>query len=152
MTIPFLKRLLGSQSGSSLVEMSLVLPMLVVFFLGVADLGRAFYYSNEIARAANAGALYGTQYPTDTSGIIQAAKSDAPDVPDITATTSYGCECSDGTGQSPDCNITPSCSANTNEVYYTTVTAAAPYSTLLPWPDMPSSWKLTYTVTMQNGG
>lgn len=46
------------QSGQSLVEFALALPVLLLILLGLADFGRAFYYTTAIAGAARAGAEY----------------------------------------------------------------------------------------------
>jgi TadE-like protein len=46
------------QSGQSLVELALALPVLLLILLGLADFGRAFYYTTAIASAARAGAEY----------------------------------------------------------------------------------------------
>ncbi|MGH2471847.1 MAG: TadE/TadG family type IV pilus assembly protein [Candidatus Limnocylindria bacterium] len=44
--------------GQSLVEFALALPVLLLLLLGLADLGRAFYYTSAIANAARVGAEY----------------------------------------------------------------------------------------------
>ena len=46
------------QGGQSLVEFALALPVLLLILLGLADFGRAFYYTTTIANAARAGAEY----------------------------------------------------------------------------------------------
>jgi len=48
----------GGDSGQSLVEVALALPLLLLILLGVADLGRAFYYTTAVASAARQGAAY----------------------------------------------------------------------------------------------
>ncbi|MDP9245825.1 MAG: pilus assembly protein [Chloroflexota bacterium] len=45
-------------AGQSLVEIALALPVLLLILLGLADLGRAFYYTTAVASAARAGAAY----------------------------------------------------------------------------------------------
>ena len=60
------------------MELAFVLPMLLVVFAGVVDFGRAWFLDMEVASAAEAGALYGLQNPTNTSGMIAAAALDAP--------------------------------------------------------------------------
>lgn len=137
------------EEGSSLLELAIILPLLVLLFAGIVDLGRAFYYSDALAQAAENGALYGSQYPTDTAGMIQAADLDAQNVPGVNATASYGCECNNGTGQSPSCSTTPTC--GTNVVYYVTVTAKTAYIPMIPWPGIPSSYNLSSSVTMRSG-
>jgi Flp pilus assembly protein TadG len=46
------------ETGQSLVEVALALPILLLVLLGLADLGRAFYYTTAVASAARAGAAY----------------------------------------------------------------------------------------------
>jgi Flp pilus assembly protein TadG len=46
------------ETGQSLVEIALALPFLLLVLLGLADLGRAFYYTTAIASAARQGAAY----------------------------------------------------------------------------------------------
>jgi Flp pilus assembly protein TadG len=50
--------LMAEQAGQSLVEFALALPVLLLILLGLADFGRAFYYTTAIANAARAGAEY----------------------------------------------------------------------------------------------
>jgi Flp pilus assembly protein TadG len=51
-------RLMAEDAGQSLVELALALPVLLLILLGVADFGRAFYYTTAIANAVRAGAEY----------------------------------------------------------------------------------------------
>lgn len=46
------------ETGQSLVEVALALPILLLVLLGLADLGRAFYYTTAVASAARQGAAY----------------------------------------------------------------------------------------------
>lgn len=46
------------QGGQGLVEFALALPVLLLILLGLADFGRAFYYTTTISNAARAGAEY----------------------------------------------------------------------------------------------
>lgn len=154
---PKTRRLSQRENGSALIELALILPLILLLFMGAVDLGRAFYYSNAVAKAAESGALYGSQNPTDTSGMVltsdnamQAAFNSAQDMSGVNATASYGCECSNGSGLSASCTSAPACTSN--QVYYVTVTANATYKTLLPWPGIPSSYNLSSTVTMRSGG
>jgi Flp pilus assembly protein TadG len=134
----------NSERGSSLVEMAILLPFLLLILIGVIDFGRAYYDSIEVANAARAGAQYGVINPTDTTGMVAAAKSDTSvDIPTITATAAYGCMCSDGTGASPTCSTTPSCSSSTRQVNYVQVNTSYTYTTFFPWPGVPASFPLT---------
>lgn len=145
------RKLGKADRGSSLVEVALVVPFLLLLLLGVVDFGRAFYLSMEVAGAAQAGAEYGSQNPVDTSGIQNAVTTDAPDVPSLTvATPTYGCECSDGSSYSASCSTAPSCT--NNMVYRVNVTVSATYKPWFPWPGIPSSMQISNSASMRSGG
>lgn len=146
-----LRSLFGNDHGSSLVEVALVAPTLILLLVGTVDFGRAYYLATEVAGAAHAGAEYGVQAPTDTAGMKAAAIADAPDVPSLTvATPTFGCECSDGTKYSASCASKPSCS--TNVVYAVKVSVSASYKPMFPWPGLPSRVQLANTAVMRCGG
>jgi Flp pilus assembly protein TadG len=142
-------RLTRSETGSSLVEVALFMPVLLTLMLGVVDFGRAYYEANEVMGAAHAGAVFGSQNPTDTTDMQTVATDNAKDVPGISSTASYGCECSDGTGASVSCASPPSCSTTT-EVYYVKVKASASYSPIVPWPRFGTSFTIAETVEMRS--
>jgi Flp pilus assembly protein TadG len=145
--------LLRDERGASLVELALVLPLFPLLIFGAVDFGRAFYLSTEIVGAAQAAAAYGSQNPTDTTGIQNAAQDDAPNVPNLSAgTPTYGCECSDGTSYVASClPAPPTCSSNT-EVQRVNVTVTGRYSPWFPWPGVPSSMTLSSSASMRSGG
>ena len=149
--LPRLRRnALACDHGSSLIELAIFLPVFTLLLLGIADFSRAYYLSIEVSRAAQSGALYGSQNPSDTTGIVSAAVADAQDVPGFTSASVgaiKGCECADGTGPSPHCTNTPVCSANT--VDYVQVTTTATYQTLFPYPGIPSSFILNGSARMR---
>jgi Flp pilus assembly protein TadG len=138
----------SSEAGSSLVELAFFLPMLMLLLLGVVDFGRAYYLAIEIAGAAHAGAVYGAQNITDITGMQNAAKLNSPDVSGLTATGSWGCECSDGTSSSASCSATPTCSVNM--VYYAKVTTTATYHPIMPWNGINSPITITGSSTMRS--
>lgn len=65
---------LTGEAGQSLVEFALALPLLLVMLLGLADLGRAFYYTSAIANAARAGAAYAASNASTATTNTVAAK------------------------------------------------------------------------------
>jgi Flp pilus assembly protein TadG len=77
----YMESIVHSECGSSLIEMAFIMPLLLLILFGVVDFGRAYYLAIEVAGAARAGAVYGSQYPTDTVGMTNATKLNAPDVP-----------------------------------------------------------------------
>lgn len=143
-------RALISSEGASFVELALVLPVFMLMIIPVIDLGRGFYAAIEVASAAHAGAMYGLENPSDTAGMIQAAKSGASNLASVTATATYGCECSDGTSPVASCTSTPSCTYN--YVTYVDVTVTSPYSTAFGYPGLPSSMNITREFRLRAGG
>jgi Flp pilus assembly protein TadG len=145
----------GLERGVSTLEVSLMLPFLLLLLLGVFDFAQMFHLAIEVSSAARAGAQYGYQNSAtqiDTSGMIAAAEGDTSDV--ITwgdNTASYGCMCSDGTNQNQIassnasstslCPIAPStCTSNgTQLVNYVQVQTQASFTPVFPWPGVPSS-------------
>ena len=151
--------LLSRQRGASLVEFGLLLPFLTLLLLGVIDFGRAYYLSIEVNSAASTGALYGTQNSTDTTGMQNAALGDAHDVSGMTATASYGCECS-GTVNASVCPASlsnscsnPSCtsSSSPNMVNLVQVCTKVTYTPLFSWPGIPSPITLNGSATLRTG-
>jgi hypothetical protein len=59
-----------SEVGQDLVEFGLLLPLLLLIFFGVIDLGRIMHASIAITNAARVGARYGSMYPDDFDAII----------------------------------------------------------------------------------
>jgi Flp pilus assembly protein TadG len=135
-----LARFNSEDGASSLIECSLLLPMVIVLLLGSVDFGRAFYINLEVEAAAEAGALYGVQNPTDTSGMKAAAVLDAPDINVLSSTAIYGTECSDGTMITASNLPVPSCSVNA--VTYVEVTASMQYKPYFTYPGMAATWPL----------
>lgn len=59
---PFVKRsqtrLVNDERGSSIVELAIVFPILLILFVGVAELGRLFYTYTTLAKATKMGARF----------------------------------------------------------------------------------------------
>jgi Flp pilus assembly protein TadG len=145
-----LERILSDSDGASFVELALVLPLFLMMLVPVVDLGRGFYAAIEVTSAAHAGAMYGVENPSDTDGMIQAAKAGASNLSDVTATAAYGCECSDGTSAVASCASTPTCTYN--YVTYVDVTVTSPYRTVFAYPGLPSSMNITREFRLRAGG
>ena len=79
------RRTLG-ESGQSLIEMALILPILALMLAGVVDLGRGIRASIVVLNAAEVGARYGMRYPSDASG-IQSRVQSAVTGTDVTVTS-----------------------------------------------------------------
>ena len=48
----------GNESGSSTVELAIIFPILMILFVGSAELGRMFYTYTTLAKATKVGARY----------------------------------------------------------------------------------------------
>jgi Flp pilus assembly protein TadG len=145
-----LRSILKNSEGASFVELALVLPLFMLIFVPAIDIGRAIYASIEVASAAQAGAAYGIQNPTDVSGMQSASTAGASNISGVSATATYGCECSDGSSASSSCTTTPTCTYN--YVNYVDVVATAPYSTTFNYPWIPSSINISREVRLRVGG
>ncbi|MEO5886801.1 MAG: TadE/TadG family type IV pilus assembly protein [Anaerolineales bacterium] len=59
-----------SERGQSLVELAISLVILIYLLAGAVEFGLAFFQFVQLRDAAQEGALYGSVFPSDTSGII----------------------------------------------------------------------------------
>lgn len=147
--------LLRNERGASLVETAAVLPLFLLLLFGAVDFGRALYIANEIAGAAHAAVMYGTQNPTDTSGMKTVALDSAPDVPGLSVTTpTYGCECAIASSTyvaTCPAASQPTCSTS-NLVYRVNVTVSGDFSPMFPWPGVPSLSVFSTTASMRSAG
>ncbi len=132
-----------NQRGSAFVEFALGSVILIPLTFGIADLGRVFYASIEVANAAAAGANYGSRVSgnmTDTSGISAAAKAEAPELTTLTVTSSKVCQ--DSTAAVISCT--------TSGAYqYVQVTASYTFNVFFNYPKIPGSVALSRTVMMR---
>ncbi len=55
--------------GQSIAELAISLPLLLLMMLGTIDLGRAYFDYIQMRNGAFEGARYGSQNPTDSTGI-----------------------------------------------------------------------------------
>lgn len=106
------RRPMGPQAGSSLLEVVLLSPVLILLLFGMIDLGRWAFLAIEVSSAARAGAQYGGQNrgtALDTAGIQTAAQNDVPDIPGLAVTSSAtSCWCSNNPGSVVSCSLTGS--------------------------------------------
>ena len=136
------------EKGSALIELVAGLSILVTLILGAAEFGRLAYAGIEVSNAAHAGAAYGSEsrtYAADITNIRTAATQDAPDVPGLTATASYFCQCSNGS--SSTCAVTD-CSTS-RIITYITVNTTGTINPLIYLPGLPKSYILSGQAVMR---
>ncbi len=116
--------LLADQSGSVLVEMSLILPVLVFMVLAVLDVGILLVQDMRVADSARSGAEYGATQSTatDLAGMQNLAFASAGSVPGYNAVAQDVCTCAPGT---PAISCSSSCPAYGVPARYAQVTATA---------------------------
>ena len=127
-----IRRLWVSESGVALVEAALCMPFLMMFLIGVIDLGRLAQFEAMLVSGSHAGAQYGTHNATmaaDLSGMASAATSNAP--PGVIATASSYYKCQDG--------IAPVVSATSTMANTSSIICASP------------SYKLLYVFVTTSG-
>jgi Flp pilus assembly protein TadG len=66
------RRGIADERGTQLVELSLVLPVMILLFASVAEFGRFYYTYATLAKAARAGTRYAISRQFDSTDIAQA--------------------------------------------------------------------------------
>jgi Flp pilus assembly protein TadG len=146
------------ESGQSLVEFALMLPLLLLLLIGVIEIGRYAYIAILVGNAARAGAAYGSQThitAADQTGIIAAADNDfqnnGQNVSTLNVTKTYACGCDNaGTISVTDCT-SGICPTGQNKVVSLQVTASFMFSSLFNYPGIPSPITVARTATMRIG-
>ena len=144
-----------SQQGTASVEAAIVLPAMLLLFLIIMDFGRVMHESINTTNAARSAAGYAAQSTTlsaDISGINNAAiidasgmKTDKYNASPVVVSSRRFCRCS-GSSSEVSCQNN-SCAAVTE--VYAQVTATRDFHTLVPYPLIPSTIKLTRSATIR---
>jgi len=121
------------RTGTAVVELALLLPLLVFLFLIAADFARIFYFSLTLTNCARAGALYAS----DPAVMVESP------FPDVQAAA-----LADATNISPQPKITQSNKVDLAGRPYVEVTAAHTFNTITGFPGIPNSIQLRRSVRM----
>lgn len=138
------RALLNAQEGSSLAEIALILPLLVLLLIGLIEVGRFGNYAIVSGNAARAGVQYGarnTITAADLTGMQNAALDDAQHVSGLSATASNFCECADGSASS----CLPTDCAASHRIMFVQVLTTGTLPSLTNFPGLPASLR-TITV------
>jgi Flp pilus assembly protein TadG len=133
--------------GTAAVEFAFFVPALVLMIVGTIDLGMGIYRKMQVQDAAQAGAQYAIAHGL-TSAIANA----------VTSATNFGvsaspapaqfCGCPSNTGVAvASCNSI--CDSGGTAGTYVTVSSQGIYSTLLPYPVIPSTFIFTAQSTVR---
>ncbi len=128
------------RSGAAAVEFAIVLPVLVTILLGATDFGRFAYSAVAIANAARAGAAYGSMnsssssYSTWQTGIETAVTDELANSSAFSAGS-----------------VTTTVATTTENTGLTRVSVQVtyPFTTIVSWSYLPSSFNLTHTCVMR---
>jgi Flp pilus assembly protein TadG len=146
------RRLKKARTGSSAIELVILLPFLLVLVIGAAEFGRIYHASIVVAGAASAGARYGAQsvaISSDTAGMNRAASADAGDIGDISPASSRFCRCPNG---STPVSCTSPCVPPAGYPNYTDAevfvqtTATKTVTFLMHYPGIPSTFTVQRTA------
>lgn len=83
-----LSRIVRQEKGSSIIELAIVFPILLILFVGTAELGRLFYTYTTLVKATRVGARYlstSRNVVNGTAAQITTAKAEARNM------VVYGC-------------------------------------------------------------
>jgi Flp pilus assembly protein TadG len=134
--------------GQSAVELALAIPVLVLLLVIGSDYARIFYASLEVNSAARAGVQYGSQTvitAADSIGMIAAAKTDAANLLNLTATASQ-CTCATSTAVA---SCPTSYCTNAPMGTFVEVDTQSVFNTILNYPGIPRSTTLSGKAIMQ---
>jgi Flp pilus assembly protein TadG len=140
------------EAGQSILEIALVIPIFILMFCGMVDLGRWIFFGIEISSAARAAVQYGALNritAADTVGMTQAAKSDTPDIAGLTVTPRPFCQCSNAPGANAVC-VLNSC-PNNRLILFLEVDTSAQYVPWARYPGIASSITVNSKAVMRVG-
>jgi len=151
---------LGDETGSALLELSIVVAFLgVPLLLGSAEMGYLAYFSVETSNSAHSGALYGMRsvtFAADTAGITTAAQAEATDIATLTVTPTayYICSLAVGgtqyTGASGQSNATAACTGGSNHpLEFVQVDTSASVTPPIHCPGLPKTFTLNGLSVME---
>ena len=147
-----------AQSGQSLLEFAILLPMLLLLALGVIEMGRFAYIGILVGNAARAGVSWGAQNHTtaaDTNGGIETAadndfQNNGPSLGSLNVAHSVVCGCDNG-GTITAASCTTVCPLGATLVDSLTVTTSGTFSAIFNYPGIPTSITISRTATQRIG-
>jgi Flp pilus assembly protein TadG len=137
-------------SGQTLIEVALLLPLLLLLLVGTIEIGRFAYYAILVANSARAGAQYGSQSlvtSADTAGITTAAKNDGQSIAALGVTVHQECGCV-GSSISTTCPAT-ACTYPNHALVYVQVHVSGTFNSIFHYPGLPTSLALSSTDVMR---
>lgn len=144
----------GQDSGQSVLELAVCLPLFVLLVLGTAEIANIAWASVQVNNAARAGAQFASlshANAADTTDIETAAKNEAPKLT-ITFPTapSQTCVCTDPTtGDAATGDTCATCPSPNVPIDSVTVKTQAVVTPLVRYIGLPSSYTIQAQATMK---
>ena len=151
----WMRTLLRSNAGQSLVEVAVVFPILSLLVLGATEFGRLSFAGIEVTNAARAAVQYGAQNhvtASDTTGMQNAAVNDAKNVSGLSATATQVCYCASDLTTTVACQLTScqgSVPASSRLLLFVQVNTSATVNPLFHYPGSPQSFRMTGQAVMR---
>jgi Flp pilus assembly protein TadG len=142
------KAALRSESGTSLIEFAITVPVLIFMLIGLIEVGRYAYFSILAANAARAGVQYGAQdriKAEDVAGMKAAALLDGQNIANFTASPAPLCSQNGGAPQTCTTAGTPT----SGTVYYVKVQVNGTFTSLLNYPGIPTNVPVSGSAIMR---
>lgn len=134
------------ESGQSLIELAVALPLFVILILGTAEMANIAWSAIQVSNAARAGAQYGSQShanASDTASVQTAAKNDAPSITNLQVTVTQPCKCISSTGTDTGNACTLAACPSPNVIMpYVQVNTQAAITPFMRYPGLPASYTL----------
>lgn len=141
-----------NESGQSIVELTLLLPLLFLIFLGASDLARLFYHASALTQAARSGVQYGAQNlgtAADISGMRDAARNAASDLgladADFTPAPRRYFQC----GSDAPTSTEAPCADGRAPKVFVEVSVQKTFSTVFNYPLIPHTVNVSRVATMR---
>jgi Flp pilus assembly protein TadG len=133
-----------------MAELAVILPVLILFGVGVMDYGRVFFRSLIVANAARAGAEYGTLSVAngiDATRIRGFARLDGQEITGLAVSSSQVCRCGDNVVNCATATC-PGYGSGAPRVYVV-VTAIDTVDLFLRYPGLPTRVPIARTATFR---
>ena len=141
-------RYIGDRSGVGAIEFAIIAPVLIFMFVALADLGIGIYENMQVDSAAQYGAQYALVNGYDTNAIKSAVQS-STDLSPLTVTPISFAGCPGANGVTPSLITGMPCSDGSTAGNFARVSVSHTYTTLIPYPGLPSSFNLSSQSTVR---
>jgi Flp pilus assembly protein TadG len=140
-------RFRAEEIGAAFFEMAIVLPVLLLFAIGVAEFGRVYFNGIKVANAAMAGAEFGAQGmgTGDSAYVARVARNDAGDQT-LTLSSNRACRCP---GSESVVACSDACAGYGTPQFFIEVTATKTHALLFRYPGLPQTITVSRTATFR---